>query len=136
MISGTITDMSGRTLSGLTAEAFYFSLRHAQPLSIGLNCALGASEMRAYVDALAQVAECHVSAHPNAGLPNAASANTMKPPEQMAQTIGEFAKNATGQLRRRLLRHHACAHQGDCRGGARSETARVADFGTGCVKEF
>jgi len=90
MISGTITDMSGRTLSGQTAEAFYYSLRHARPLSIGLNCALGATELRAYVDALAQVAECYVSAHPNAGLPNAFGEYD-ETPEQMAATIGEFA---------------------------------------------
>jgi len=90
MISGTITDMSGRTLSGQTAEAFYYSLRHAQPLSIGLNCALGATELRAYVDALAQVAECYVSAHPNAGLPNAFGEYD-ETPEQMAAIIGEFA---------------------------------------------
>jgi 5-methyltetrahydrofolate--homocysteine methyltransferase len=90
MISGTITDMSGRTLSGQTAEAFYYSLRHARPLSIGLNCALGATELRAYVDALAQVAECYVSAHPNAGLPNAFGEYD-ETPEQMAVTIGEFA---------------------------------------------
>jgi len=92
MISGTITDMSGRTLSGQTAEAFYYSLRHSQPLSIGLNCALGATELRAYVDALAQVAECYVSAHPNAGLPNAFGEYD-ETPEQMAATIGEFAKS-------------------------------------------
>jgi 5-methyltetrahydrofolate--homocysteine methyltransferase len=92
MISGTITDMSGRTLSGQTAEAFYYSLRHAQPLSIGLNCALGATELRAYVDALAQVAECYVSAHPNAGLPNAFGEYD-ETPEQMAATIGEFAQS-------------------------------------------
>ena len=92
MISGTITDMSGRTLSGQTAEAFYYSLRHAQPLSIGLNCALGATELRAYVDALAQVAECYVSAHPNAGLPNAFGEYD-ETPEQMASTIGEFARS-------------------------------------------
>ncbi len=90
MISGTITDMSGRTLSGQTAEAFYYSLHHAQPLSIGLNCALGATEMRAYVDALSQVADCYVSAHPNAGLPNAFGEYD-ETPEQMAATIGEFA---------------------------------------------
>ena len=71
MISGTITDRSGRTLSGQTAEAFWYSLRHARPLSIGLNCALGANELREYIDALAEVADCYVSAHPNAGLPNA-----------------------------------------------------------------
>jgi 5-methyltetrahydrofolate--homocysteine methyltransferase len=90
MISGTITDMSGRTLSGQTAEAFYYSMRHAQPLSIGLNCALGATELRAYVDALAQVAECFVSAHPNAGLPNAFGEYD-ETPQHMAQIIGEFA---------------------------------------------
>ena len=92
MISGTITDMSGRTLSGQTAEAFYFSLRHANPLSIGLNCALGATELRQYVEALAQVADCYVSAHPNAGLPNA-FAEYDETPEQMAATIGEFARS-------------------------------------------
>ena len=97
MISGTITDMSGRTLSGQTAEAFYYSLRHARPLSIGLNCALGASELRAYVDALAQVAECYVSTHPNAGLPNA-FAEYDETPEQMAGTIGEFATSGLVNL--------------------------------------
>jgi len=97
MISGTITDLSGRTLSGQTAEAFYYSLRHAQPLSIGLNCALGATELRAYVDALAQVAECYVSAHPNAGLPNAFGEYD-ETPEQMAATIGEFARSGLVNL--------------------------------------
>lgn len=71
MISGTITDASGRTLSGQTTEAFYNSLRHARPLSFGLNCALGPDELRQYVAELARIADCFVSAHPNAGLPNA-----------------------------------------------------------------
>ena len=71
MISGTITDASGRTLSGQTAAAFYASVAHAQPLSVGLNCALGVELLREYVHELAGVAECRVSAHPNAGLPNA-----------------------------------------------------------------
>jgi len=97
MISGTITDMSGRTLSGQTAEAFYYSLRHSQPLSIGLNCALGASELRAYVDALSQVADCYVSTHPNAGLPNA-FAEYDETPEQMATTVGEFATSGLVNL--------------------------------------
>jgi len=97
LISGTITDLSGRTLSGQTAEAFYYSLRHAQPLAIGLNCALGATELRAYVDALAQVAECYVSAHPNAGLPNAFGEYD-ETPEQMAATIGEFARSGLVNL--------------------------------------
>ena len=71
MISGTITDASGRTLSGQTLEAFYTSVMHAKPLSVGLNCALGAKEMRSYIAELSQIASCYVSAYPNAGLPNA-----------------------------------------------------------------
>jgi 5-methyltetrahydrofolate--homocysteine methyltransferase len=71
MISGTITDASGRTLSGQTLEAFYVSVMHAKPLSIGLNCALGASEMRPHIEELSQIASCYTSAYPNAGLPNA-----------------------------------------------------------------
>lgn len=71
MISGTITDASGRTLSGQTLEAFYTSVMHAKPLSVGLNCALGAKEMRPHIEELSQLASCYVSAYPNAGLPNA-----------------------------------------------------------------
>lgn len=71
MISGTITDASGRTLSGQTLEAFYNSVMHAKPLSIGLNCALGAKEMRPHIEELSHLASCYVSAYPNAGLPNA-----------------------------------------------------------------
>jgi 5-methyltetrahydrofolate--homocysteine methyltransferase len=92
MISGTITDMSGRTLSGQTPEAFYNAVRHARPLAVGLNCALGAKELRAYVDVLAQVAECYVSAHPNAGLPNAFGEYD-ETPEQMAAVVAEFARS-------------------------------------------
>lgn len=91
MISGTITDLSGRTLSGQTTDAFWYSVRHAKPLAIGLNCALGAKELRPYVDILAQVADCYVSTHPNAGLPNAFGEYD-ETPEQMAATIGEFAR--------------------------------------------
>jgi 5-methyltetrahydrofolate--homocysteine methyltransferase len=91
MISGTITDLSGRTLSGQTAEAFYASMRHAEPLAIGLNCALGAEELRQYVDVLANIANCHVSTHPNAGLPNAFGEYD-ETPEHMAAVIGEFAR--------------------------------------------
>ena len=71
MISVTITDRSGRTLSGQTLDAFYVSIRHARPFSVGLNCALGASEMRPYLAELARIAECYVTCYPNAGLPNA-----------------------------------------------------------------
>jgi 5-methyltetrahydrofolate--homocysteine methyltransferase len=90
MISGTITDLSGRTLSGQTAEAFWNSVRHAQPLAIGLNCALGGKELRAYVDVLAEVADCCVSAHPNAGLPNAFGEYD-ETPEQTAAIIRGYA---------------------------------------------
>jgi 5-methyltetrahydrofolate--homocysteine methyltransferase len=92
MISGTITDASGRTLSGQTAEAFWYSLRHAKPIAIGLNCALGAKELRAHVDVLAQVADTHVSTHPNAGLPNAFGGYD-ETPEDMAGTLREFAES-------------------------------------------
>ena len=90
MISGTITDASGRTLSGQTTEAFWNSLRHAQPLSFGLNCALGAKELRQYVEELAHIADVPVSAHPNAGLPNEFGEYD-ETPEQMAAEIGEWA---------------------------------------------
>jgi 5-methyltetrahydrofolate--homocysteine methyltransferase len=97
MISGTITDLSGRTLSGQTAEAFYASMRHSRPLSIGLNCALGAAELRPYVDVLSTVAECSVSTHPNAGLPNAFGEYD-ETPEQMAAIVGEFARSGLVNL--------------------------------------
>ncbi|MFU8817321.1 MAG: methionine synthase [Pseudomonadales bacterium] len=90
MISGTITDASGRTLSGQTCEAFWFSLRHAEPLVVGLNCALGAEQLRPYVDQLGRVADTFVSVHPNAGLPNAFGEYDDSP-ESMAETLGEFA---------------------------------------------
>jgi len=70
MISGTITDASGRTLSGQTLEAFYYSVEHANPISVGFNCALGATQMKPHVEELSQLADCFVSAYPNAGLPN------------------------------------------------------------------
>ncbi|MEO8332285.1 MAG: homocysteine S-methyltransferase family protein, partial [Gallionella sp.] len=92
MISGTITDASGRTLSGQTTEAFYNSLSHARPLSIGLNCALGAELMRPYVEEISRVANCYVSAHPNAGLPNPLSDTGYDElPEKTARLVKEFA---------------------------------------------
>jgi len=90
MISGTITDASGRTLSGQTTEAFWNSVRHAKPISVGLNCALGAKELRPYLEELATKAETHVSAHPNAGLPNAFGEYDESPAE-MAVVVEEFA---------------------------------------------
>ncbi|PTD97573.1 methionine synthase [Pseudothauera lacus] len=93
MISGTITDASGRTLSGQTAEAFWNSLAHAQPISFGLNCALGAKELRAYVDELSHVCDTFVSAHPNAGLPNPlAPTGYDETPEQLAEAVVEWAR--------------------------------------------
>ena len=94
MISGTITDASGRTLTGQVTEAFYNSLAHAQPLSIGLNCALGAEELRQYVAELSRVANCYVSAHPNAGLPNPlAESGYDDTPANMAGHIKEWAES-------------------------------------------
>lgn len=92
MISGTITDASGRTLSGQTTEAFWNSVRHAKPISVGLNCALGPNELRQYVEELSRISETHVSAHPNAGLPNAFGGYD-ETPEQMAEEIGEWAQS-------------------------------------------
>ena len=91
MISGTITDASGRTLSGQTLEAFYTSVMHAKPLSIGLNCALGAKEMRPHIEELAQIAACYTSAYPNAGLPNTMGEYD-EHPEDTAHFIEDWAK--------------------------------------------
>ncbi|MFH1303333.1 MAG: methionine synthase [Planctomycetota bacterium] len=92
MISGTITDASGRTLSGQTTEAFWNSLSHARPFSIGLNCALGAKELRQYVQELSRISDTHVSAHPNAGLPNEFGEYDQSAAE-MAEIVDEFAKS-------------------------------------------
>ncbi len=92
MISGTITDASGRTLSGQTTEAFWNSIAHAQPLSVGLNCALGTEQLRQYVEELARVASVHVSSHPNAGLPNEFGGYD-DAPEFMAKQIKEWAES-------------------------------------------
>lgn len=92
MISGTITDASGRTLSGQTAEAFYYSLRHIEPISFGLNCALGPDLLRQYVQDISKRAECLVSAHPNAGLPNEFGEYDMDG-DEMAEHIKEWAES-------------------------------------------
>jgi 5-methyltetrahydrofolate--homocysteine methyltransferase len=90
MISVTITDASGRTLSGQTIGAFYHSIRHAKPFSVGINCALGGKAMRPYVEELAKIAECYVTCYPNAGLPNAFGGYD-ETPADMAAVLGEFA---------------------------------------------
>lgn len=92
MISGTITDLSGRLLSGQTPEAFWNSVRHVRPFAIGLNCALGAKEIRPHIAEISRIADCLVSVHPNAGLPNAFGGYD-ETPEAMAAMIGEFARS-------------------------------------------
>jgi 5-methyltetrahydrofolate--homocysteine methyltransferase len=91
MISGTITDLSGRTLTGQTPEAFWVSISHARPFSVGLNCALGAAEMRQHVRALAAVADTRISAYPNAGLPNEMGGYD-ETPDETARHLGEWAE--------------------------------------------
>ena len=92
MISGTITDASGRTLSGQTVAAFWHSLKHVEPISFGFNCALGAKELRQYIDELSTIADTHVSAHPNAGLPNEFGEYD-ESPEAMAEELADWARN-------------------------------------------
>ena len=92
MLSGTITDQSGRTLTGQVTEAFYNSLRHAKPISFGLNCALGPDDLRQYLAELSRVSEYSVSAHPNAGLPNELGEYDLSP-QEMAEHIAEWAEN-------------------------------------------
>ncbi|ATB26594.1 homocysteine S-methyltransferase family protein [Melittangium boletus] len=91
MVSVTITDASGRTLSGQTITAFYNSIRHAKPFSVGINCALGAKDMRPYLQELSGVAECHVTCYPNAGLPNAFGGYDESPAD-MARAVSDFAR--------------------------------------------
>ena len=94
IVSGTITDASGRTLSGQTPEAFWNSVRHVRPLAVGLNCALGAALMRPYIEELARVADTFVSCYPNAGLPNPMSDTGYdESPEETSRMLGEFARS-------------------------------------------
>lgn len=94
MLSVTITDASGRTLSGQTIEAFWYSVRHARPLSVGINCALGAKEMRPYIEALSKIADCYISCYPNAGLPNPLSETGYdETPEMTANLLKEYAQD-------------------------------------------
>ena len=97
MISVTVTDASGRTLSGQTLKAFWYSVSHASPLSVGVNCALGAAQMRPHIEELSSIADCHISCHPNAGLPNAFGEYD-DTPEHMAGILGEFARDGLVNL--------------------------------------
>lgn len=119
MISGTITDASGRTLSGQTLEAFYTSIRHAKPLSVGLNCALGATQMRPHIEELSQIAECFTSAYPNAGLPNAFGEYD-EAPHETAHIIEEWAKEGFVNI------------VGGCCGTTPDHIKHIADY----VKDF
>ena len=130
IISGTITDASGRTLSGQTVEAFWASVRHARPITISLNCALGVKQLRPYVEELARLADTNVGVYPNAG-----SAQRFRRIRRSArghrQGAGRARACRPSEFRRRLLRHHARAHQGDCRSralraGAQEERTRAA----------
>ena len=123
MISGTITDLSGRTLSGQTPTAFWHSVRHARPFTVGLNCALGAAAMRAHLGEIAEVADTLTCAYPNAGLPNAFGRLRREPGVHGGADRGVRARRPD-QRRRRLLRHHARAHPGDRRGRRQVPAAR------------
>ncbi len=121
MISGTITDASGRTLSGQTLEAFLNSVSHVDLLSIGLNCSLGASDLRPYVKELSKKAPFHISAHPNAGLPNQFGEYD-ETPEIMAGYIKDYLDNQFCKYYRRLLRNNTRPHPCVCEIGSTVET--------------
>ena len=130
MISGTITDLSGRTLSGQTAEAFWYSVRHARPVAVGLNCALGATELRPHVDDLARLAETHVSCHPNAW--------TAQRVRRLRRHAGAHGRGAGGirvgrisEPGRRMLRYNAGAHPRHCRHGRREQAAKCPRLAAG-----
>jgi 5-methyltetrahydrofolate--homocysteine methyltransferase len=114
MISGTITDASGRTLSGQTPEAFWYSIAHARPLLVGLNCALGAEQLRPHLEELSRVAETYISVHPNAGLPNEFGGYDQSP-EHMARLVGDFARHGLVNL------------VGGCCGTGPDHVAAIAD---------
>ena len=119
MISVTITDASGRTLSGQTIAAFYHSVAHARPFSVGINCALGGAAMRPYVEELSQLASCYVTCYPNAGLPNAFGGYD-ETPEEMAKILGEFATNGWVNM------------VGGCCGSTPAHIAAIARAVCGC----
>ena len=128
MISGTITDLSGRTLSGQTADAFWYSVRHARPLAIGLNCALGATELRAVRRHARAGRRLATSARTRTRACRTRSATTTRRPSRWPRRSREFARAGLAQHRRRLLRHDAGAHRGDRRSRARRlAAARRAD---------
>ncbi len=124
MISGTITDLSGRTLSGQTPTAFWYSVRHAEPFTIGLNCALGANAMRAHIAELSDVADTFICAYPNAGLPNSFGGYDETPEFMAAQQLEELCARRLPQHRRRLLRFDPGPHPRHRGGGERKHQPR------------
>ena len=124
MISGTITDLSGRTLSGQTPTAFWHSLRHARPFSIGLNCALGAAAMREHLAEIADVADTFVCAYPNAGLPNEFGLYD-ETPAAMAAELGDFARDGLVNIVGGCCGSTPGPYRGDRRRGRRREAARA-----------
>ena len=126
MVSATLTDRSGRTLSGQTLDAFYLSIEHAKPFSVGLNCALGAREMRPYLAELSRAVDGYVSCYPNAGLPNAFGQYDEQPAETAGADQG-IRRERLRQHHRRLLRNDARSHSRDRDGGRR--TCRRRDVG-------
>ncbi len=120
MISGTITDRSGRTLSGQTTTAFWQSIRHSDPLSVGLNCALGGADMRPYIQELATVADTLICAYPNAGLPNALGCYD-ETPDQTAAILGEFADAGFVNIVGGCCGTTPCAHHRHCRSRRRQD---------------
>jgi 5-methyltetrahydrofolate--homocysteine methyltransferase len=114
MISVTITDASGRTLSGQTIGGFYASIAHARPFSVGINCALGGRQMRPYVEELSSIAQCYTTCYPNAGLPNAFGGYD-ETPADMAAVLGDFASNGWLNM------------AGGCCGSTPAHIAAIAD---------
>ncbi len=135
IISGTVTDASGRILSGQTVAAFWHSVRHARPLAVGLNCALGAALMRPYLEELAKVAsDTYISCYPNAGLPNPMSETGFdETPAGHGRPDGGFREERIPQHRRRLLRHDARAH---CRDRAPGVTLPAAHAARSAVQRL
>ena len=125
IISGTITDASGRTLSGQVTEAFWNAIRHAKPIAVGLNCALGAPEMRPYIAEMARIADTFVSCYPNAGLPNAFGEYD-ESPEASGRLHRRVRRGRPGQPGRWLLRNDAGAHRRDRQGRRGQAAARAA----------
>ena len=125
MVSMTLTDLAGRNLSGQTVEAFWHSVRHARPLTMGLNCSFGATELHPYVNALNPQVDGMLCVYPNAGLPNELGAYD-EPPEMTGQAGQGLGGERLAERGRRLLRHDAGPHQGDRRGGQGHQAAAVA----------